>query len=278
MSDFYLRQRLIKELTHYAAKQKLDYSLASPVDTLCFHTRSFMKSFLFVTAFLLSTFATAAEAKKEETRKPASLESELVQSYIRTADLLSQARIQSQTCEMEAYQTTIIGILSNVKDKESFSPNMITPNIRKALAGTIFLKELTGEAKLDYDSTDANYQKALLDSYFESPAVGAYGPSETFVLKAGGVVEVTNMLVLNEEPWFKTTVSKGTWGVKSRPEKYDKIVRVWLTVNGKTRAYRIERSYTNGGGWILQTKPKNDNSEQHLRIKFYNGYNSECEA
>jgi hypothetical protein len=238
-----------------------------------------MKSSLLVTVLLLSTIAFAAEdAKKEETRKPASLESELVQSYIITADLLSQARNQNQTCEMDAYQSSIISTLSNVKHKETFSPNMITPNIRKALAGTLFLKELTGEAKLEYKATDSDYQKALVNAYFEAPAAGVYGPAETFVLKAGGVIEVTNLQVLDEEPWYKHNVSKGTWGVKTKEEKYSKIVRVWWTVNGKTKTYRLERSYENGGGWILQTKPKNDVSEQYLRIKYYNGSMSECDA
>lgn len=231
-----------------------------------------MKSLLVIAGVLLSTTSFATEA-----RKPASLGSELVATYVKTADLLAQARNQNLTCDLNAYQSEIIETLRKTDYNSDFSPNMITTDIKTALAGTIFLKQIMGEVKLE-NPTVSEFQKALTNSYFESPAAGVYGPQETFILKSGGVIELTTLQVLNEEPWSKWTKSTGTWGVQVKEEKGNKITRIWFKIGNKTRAYRLNRTYKGqDNGWILESKPKNQ-SEDYYRTKFYNGHMSECEA
>jgi hypothetical protein len=160
---------------------------------------------------------------------------------------------------------------------EGFSASLITPDIRQALGGTIALKEVMGQAKLDNRSPAKDYEQALINTYFEGPGMGAYGPRQWMTFKAGGKVDVTFLNVLNEEPWTSETKATGIWGVKISEEKSNRIVRVWFTVNGKTKAVRLEKSYENNGMWILKAK-ESAGKEQHQIIKFFNYKASECEA
>jgi hypothetical protein len=228
-----------------------------------------MKFVILVTALLATSTLFA------ETRKPASLGNEILQSYLRTADLLSQARSENLTCDVGSYQSEIINTLKKAKSSESFDGKMITQNMKSALAGTIALKEFTGEVNLDYNASASTYEKALTNTYFEGLAAGVYGPSETFILKSGGVIEYTRTEYLEDEPFTKPIKTLGKWGVKTDKNN---LVRVWFTVGKKTRAYRLERSYDgHDTGWYLKSKEKPSDTNGQ-RVQFYNGKMSECEA
>jgi|GEM_PF-5224021 len=239
------------------------------------------KYLIVVSVFFVLSKGQASHEEKEA-RKPASIGTELLQQIVKTADLYSQARVSDLTCELDAYQSEIINLLKKAQYREGFTPDMITNNIRTALAGTIALKEFTGEVNLEANASKEEYEKALTGTYFEMPGSGAYGPQETFWLKKDGVAEFSILVVSDTEPFTSTKKIAGNWGVKVEKG----LVRIWFTQGKRKRVYRLEKSYdiyTNG--WILKTKEKASDEgkrrvhdEGNPRVRYYNGIVSECEA
>lgn len=224
------------------------------------------------------SLATENNSTKDAPRKPASVTSELVQAYVNTADILARARQQNMICDVSAHQSEIIQLLDKARYLEGFDPSMITAATRQALTGTIALLEITKAVDLFKNNTVSEYQKALANAYFEAPAPGAYGPPMWMTLLPGGTMKVGIREVLNEEPWVRDSEKMGTWGVQIKKEKFSDVVRVWFKIGNKTTSYRLERSLYGplDNGWQLRSGT--DKSKGPSKIRFYNGYSSECEA
>ncbi|MES3037772.1 MAG: hypothetical protein V4736_07690 [Bdellovibrionota bacterium] len=233
--------------------------------------KAILLSLLLIPAFLI--------AAEKVDRQPASLENELVQARIKTAEILTRARQANKTCEIGSYQSEILRELEGVKSLPGFSPSLVPANIREELKSIISFKEMMGEVNLDNSPSVQELTKALTNAYFEAQGMGVYGPPEWFTLRPNGVVEFSRRIVLNEAPWTKVENSTGTWGVQTKKVGYENITRVWYKVNGKTSTYQLTKNWETVGNWILHNTPRKLNlGTSSLRIKFFNLINSECEA
>lgn len=237
---------------------------------------------LAMVAFVLIGSGGYAQAKTAiPERKPASINAALMESYLKTADLLSQARNQGNVCEEDAYQADILSLLMKVRYSQGFKPEMITANMRQALKGTIAIKEITGEVDLENNYGTDELEKALDGAYFEAPGAGAYGPARTFVLSKEKGVNVVEMRAgyFDDQDNHRVAVKKGTWGVDVRTRKRTILSRLWIKVGNKTTVYRIEKSYSNdNNGYLLKGAPRNLDSSSGGAIRYYNGVVSECDA
>lgn len=219
-------------------------------------------------------------AATEGERKPAS-EQELVQSRLRTADILARARIGDQICEMEAYQTEILDEVSKVQYRTGFSVSQIPASVTQALRGVIAYNEIATNTTLSESTTASQWTAALANSYWESMGMGVYGPQYKITLKAGGRVEIQRMEVLDQEPWYRIHNEVGSWTVQVRSERANSgpVPRLVLRLNSNTRSrpqvLRLFKNWENHGMWELRTGVQQG---ARMNTKFWNYHASECEV
>ena len=233
---------------------------------------------LFLTTLLFFPLLALAEEKqvKEGERKPASIEQELLQARLKLAEVLSRARLEKKTCDVDAYQTEILDLLSGSKYLEGFNVNQIPGSVQQTMAGVLAYNEVTG-LNLSETSAAADFERALVNSYWESIGQGVYGPQYTFTLRPGGKVDIKRLEVLNVEPWYRYHTEVGQWTVQRRAAKgsQDSSVRVGLRLSNKNKVYYIQKNYENHGMWQLNRGPSNRDKQ---KVEFFNYAANECEA
>jgi len=244
-----------------------------------------VKNFVFI-ILLLGSITTAfnieAKLKTKVKRKPASSSKELFKKYMNAhlnlAKVLSRARVNGKTCELSAYQSTILNHLriahqtneSEVKNKYF---KIDTDDITKAVGETLSYKQLISPFSL---YTGKGIEKALENTKFYSPAVGAFGYA--FVLE----FKPDSQLVYHQLDWTEDgmvwTEKKGAWSYHNSVNKKTGRPQRMISYkhSGKTKVFEIREFYSNGDKYFILINRNKESKWEY--VKFYDQITSDCDA
>lgn len=205
---------------------------------------------------LSSSFAFSSDTPPEENLE---LKKEVASSAYRLAVSLAKARNAQMTCETEAYESTILEVLTIAVNNSDFIKNdaKSNPELLTALSSNLVFHEMLGLTE-----TAEGFAQAFAQSKWESVGGGVQGPERQLVFKGDNQVEMIS-LRWNEKEEPVWTHTQGRYELSGTEE--ERMVTLDFNqenaIHQEIKLYHLIKFYKHGTAYRLQNI--NEDQEDH---------------
>lgn len=230
-----------------------------------------MKLIFIITTF---TIAVATSAFANQTAY------QLRDQYINIATILATKYKQDGACggSIEIYQEEIVRAVEKARyyhDYDNSNPFQLPQVVKSVLTSTLALKSVFRMIDLN---NPASVAYSLPNVVFYGPARGAYGNTEILSFKKDGNITVSNLELLDAEPYYRWIHKNDTYSVEKTTVAGKSVIQIKFG-SGKIEPHILnaptypDSSSNNQWNLVPVSKP---NANPHF--DGYTDFPSECEA